>query len=219
MNCSACGSVLSDGALFCESCGANLRPMSLPSSPALATATSGPSTAVAPAAQSVELPSAAALAQMGSVLLKRLSLGEKFAGAGALAGTLGFFLPWMSGPNLRELGNISTLVGGGGVGTTSYSAFDLTKIWGGTYLLLGAAIASGVLFFVSRRAPFSRKLLISGFQVMIGTLVGPAAVFALLFVPLMQSVAGLGLWLTGLGFCSIMAGGLVTIGQIGKMVR
>jgi hypothetical protein len=148
------------------------------------------------------------------MLLRTLSLGEKFAGAGALAATLGFFLPWVSGPDLRSLGNLSTLLGGAGMGTTSYSGFDAAKIWGGVYLILGAAIASGVLFFISGKAAISRKLRISGFQVMIGSIIGPAIVVALLFVPFMQSVAGLGLWLLGLGFCSITAGGLVTIGHL-----
>ena len=105
------------------------------------------------------------------------------------------------------------------MGTASYSGLDGAKIWGGVYLVLAAAIASGVLFFVSGKADYPRKLMLSGFQVMIGSLCGPGWLVTLLFVPFAQSVAGIGLWLTGLGFCSIAAGGLVTIGQVGRMAR
>jgi hypothetical protein len=173
----------------------------------------------ATAVQPTNAPSAAAIAELSGMLIKSLSLGEKLAGVGSLAATLGFFLPWLSGPDLRSLGNLSALAGGAGMGTTSYSGFDVTKIWGGVYLILAAAITSGVLFFISGKATLSRKLRISGFQVMIGSLIGPAIVVALLFIPFMQSVAGLGLWLLGLGFSSVTAGGLVTISQLGKMVR
>ncbi len=220
MNCAGCGNALSEGSVFCEFCGADLRSSPLMASPAVAVPTAASPAMVRTAVlQPTNAPSAAAIAQLGGMLIKSLSLGEKFAGAGALAGALGFFLPWASGPDLRSLGNLSTLVGGASMGTTIYSGFDVAKIWGGVYLLLAAAVASGILFFVSGKAAFSRKLTIGGFQVMIGSLVGPAVVFLLLFVPFMQTVAGLGLWLTGLGFCSIAAGGLVTIGQLGRMAK
>lgn len=220
MNCSACGSALSDESVFCEFCGVDLRRSPVVASPPVAIPTPGsPAMARTAVVQPRNAPSAAALAELGGILLKSLSLGEKFAGAGALAATLGFFLPWISGPDLRSLGNLSALASGAGMGTTSYSGFDVTKIWGGVYLILAAAITSGVLFFISSKAAFSRKLRISGFQVMIGSLIGPAIIVTLLFIPFMQSVAGLGLWLLGLGFCSITAGGLVTISQLGKMVR
>jgi hypothetical protein len=209
MNCSACGNVLPDGSVFCEICGVELRPVSFATSPGVVRTTAAPPSSS---------PSAAAIAELGGMLIKSMSLGEKLAGVGSLAATLGFFLPWLSGPNLRSLGNLSALAGGG-MGTTSYSGFDVTKIWGGVFLILAAAIASGVLFFISGKAPFSRKLNISAFQVMIGSIIGPAIIVALLFIPFMQSVAGLGLWLLGLGFCSITAGGLVTISQLGKIVR
>jgi hypothetical protein len=206
MNCSACGATLLDGSVFCESCGVELVPVSL--------AAGTPRTAVA---LPTGPPSAAAIATLSGMLIKSLSLGDKLAGFGSLAATLGFFLPWLSGPDLRSLGSLSALAGGGGMATTSYSGFDVTKIWGGIYLVLAAAVTSGVLFFISRKAAFSQKLRISAFQVMIGSIIGPAIIVALLFVPFMQSMAGLGLWMLGLGFCSITAGGLVTINQLGKM--
>jgi hypothetical protein len=210
MNCSTCGNALSDGSVFCEFCGLDLRPNSS------ATGSGVGKTAAAPA---ISPPSAAAIAELSGMLIKSLALGEKLAGAGSLAAALGFFLPWVSAPDLKSLVNLSTLFGGTGMATTSYSGFDSAKVWGVVYLILGAAIASGVLFFVSRKATLSRKLTVSGFQVMIGSIAGPGIVFTLLFVPFIQSIAGLGLWLTGLGFCSIAAGGLVTIGQVGRMAR
>ena len=210
MNCSACGNALSDGSLFCEFCGAQLRSSVSTAAPAVV------GTAVSPPSSQA---SAAAIAELSGMLIKSLSLGEKLAALGSLAAVLGFFLPWASGPNLGSLGNLSTLVGQTGVATTTYSGFDAAKIWGGIYLILAAAVTSGVLFFAAGKGVFSKKLMVSGFQVMIGSLVGPAIVFTLLFIPFIQSVAGLGLWLTGLGFCSIAAGGLVTIGQLGRMVR
>lgn len=211
MNCSACGNALSEGTAFCEFCGVDLKPGSVP--------TGTPVVARTVIAQAPVVPSATVIAEMGGVLIKSLSLGEKFAAAGALAATLGFFLPWISAPDLSSLENLSTLMGGAKMGTASYSGLDGAKIWGGFYLILAAAIASGVLFFVSGKANYSRKLMLSGFQVMIGSLYGPACLIILLFVPFAQSVAGIGFWLTGLGFCSIAAGGLVTIGQIGRMAR
>jgi hypothetical protein len=210
MNCSACENALPDGSLFCEFCGVQLRPSISAAVPAVVGTTVAPPTSHA---------SAAAIAQLSGVLVKSLSLGEKLAALGSLAAALGFFLPWLSGPDLRSIGNLSTLLGQTGVATTSYSGFDAAKIWGGIYLIFAAAVTAGVLFFVAGKGPFSKKLTVSGFQVMIGSLVGPAILLALLFVPFIQSVAGLGLWLTGLGFCSIAAGGLVTIGQIGHMVQ
>jgi hypothetical protein len=54
---------------------------------------------------------------------------------------------------------------------------------------------------------------------MIGSLCGPGIIVELLFIPLVQSVAGAGLWLLGLGYCAITAGGLITIGTLGKTAR
>jgi hypothetical protein len=143
-------------------------------------------------------------------------LVEKLAAVGSLAAALGFFLPWLSGPDVRSLGNLSTLFGQTGIGTASYSGFDAAKAWGAFYLVLGAAIASGVLFFAASKGTVSRKLIVNGFQVMIGSIAGPCVVFALIFIPFIQSVAAMGLWLTGLGFCAVAAGGLVTIGQLAR---
>jgi hypothetical protein len=210
MNCSACGNALSEGAVFCESCGADLRSGSIPPSAV------APRTAIA---QSPAAPSATAIAEMGGVLIKNMSLGEKFIGAGVLAATLGFFLPWFSSPELGSLSGLFGQLGVSAINHVSLSGVDAAKLVGAVYLILLAAFASGVLFYFSRRAIFAQRLLIGGFQVMIGSLFGPGLIVTLLFVPMIQSVAGTGFWLLGFGFSSIAAGGLITISKLARAVR
>lgn len=210
MNCSACANRNSEGVSFCEFCGADLRPKSIPNSN-LVIARAVP---VQPA-----LPSAAEVAQIGKSLLRSLTLGEKFVCAGAIAATLGFFLPWISSPDLGELAGLLGQIGASGLSHVSLSGVDAAKLVGAVYFILLAAIASGVLFYFSRKAASAKKLLIGGFQVMIGSLFGPGVIGVLFFVPMIQSVSGAGLWLLGLGFCSIAAGGLITISQLAKSTR
>lgn len=219
MNCPACGKGISEGSEFCEFCGASLKASPSAGAPGVAVPPMNPGVVSRSPVQPAGAPSAAEFAQMGGMLVRSMSLGEKLAGGGAIAAALGFFLPWASGPDLRSLGNLSAAMLMRGIGTTTFSGLDAAKLWGAVYFILAAAIASGILSYTSRKALFSRKLTISGFQVMIGSLLGPAVLFTLLFVPFMQSVAGFGLWLMGLGFCSIAAGGLVTISQLGGMVQ
>lgn len=209
MVCPACGKANAEGVSFCEFCGASVR---------LAAATAGgPTIAIA-----TPTPSAAEVAQMGKQLGKSfvssLSLGEKFVGVGAIAATLGFFMPFISAPDLGELGSVIASINPAAQEAThaSVSLFAATKLLGAIYFILLTAIASGVLFYLGRNAPAAKKMLMGGFQVMIGSLLGPGFVFALLFVPMIQSVAGAGYWLLTLGYCSIAAGGLITIGTLGK---
>jgi len=209
MNCSACGKPNLDGVSFCEFCGSSLRSQSIPNGePALPR----------PAPIQASTPSAAEVAQMGKSLLGSLSLGEKFIGAGTIAAVLGFFLPWFSAPELGSLGGIFGQLGAA-ASHVSLSGVDAAKVVGSVYFILLAGIASGVLFYFSRRALFAQKLLITGFQVMIGSLFGPLIIALLLFIPMIQSVAGFGFWLLGLGFCSIAAGGLITIAALAKAAR
>lgn len=160
---------------------------------------------------------------MGKSFFNALSLGEKFIGPGVIAAALGFFLPWVSTPDLSSLGGLFGALGAGAgasaVNHVSWSGVDAAKLSGAVYLILLAAIASGVLLYLSRRVAPPQRLLMGGFQVMIGSLCGPLIIAELLFIPLIQSIAGTGLWLLGLGFCSIVAGGLITIGTLGKAVR
>lgn len=210
MNCITCGKANSEGTSFCEFCGASLRSVSASSiePQALRTAAAQP----AP-------PSAAEVAQLGKSFLNSLSMGEKFIGAGAIAAVLGFFLPWVSSPDLGELGGLLGQMGAGGLNNVHLSGVNLAKFVGAVYFVLLAAVASGVLLYFSKKATSGQKLLMAGFQVMIGSLFGPGFIGALLFVPMIQSVAGAGFWLLGLGFCAIAAGGLITIGTFGKTAR
>jgi hypothetical protein len=210
MNCSACGKPNSDGVSFCEFCGVNLRSGS--------SSNSDPVVARTAPAQRVP-PSAAEVAQMGKSLLGSFSLGEKLVGAGTIAAVLGFFLPWISTPDLGSLGGLLGQLGAAELNHFSLSGVDLAKVVGAVYLILLAAIAAGVLFYFSRKAAIPQKLLMGGFLVLIGSLCGPMIIADLLFVPMIQSVAGMGLWLLGVGFCSITAGGLITIATLGKTAR
>ncbi len=156
---------------------------------------------------------------MGKSLVGSMSLGEKFIGVGTIAAVLGFFMPWVSTSGLDNLpagifGNL-----GREASHLSISGVDAAKVVGSVYFILLAGIASGVLFYFSRKAQHAQKLLISGFQVMIGSLFGPLLIGFLLFIPMIQSVAGFGFWLLGLGFCSITAGGLISIAALAKTVR
>jgi hypothetical protein len=156
---------------------------------------------------------------MGKSLLGSLSLGEKFVGAGTIAAVFGFFMPWISTPDLGPLASLFGQAGAAELNHISLSGVDLAKFVGAVYFILLAAIAAGVLFYFSRKAAAPQKLLMGGFLVMIGSLCGPMFIATLLFVPMIQSVSGMGLWLLGLGFCSIAAGGLITIATLGKSAR
>lgn len=210
MVCNACQKLNSDGVSFCEFCGADMRSNSSP--------------APARAATQLPAPTTADVAQIGKSFLNSLTLGEKTVGAGAVAAILGFFLPIVSipekaveaiAPLLAQLGQT------GGLESihASISLFDLTKLLGVVYLVLLLAIISGVLLFVSRDAAPPKKLLIGGFQVLIGALSGPQFILSLIFVPTMGTFAGAGFWLLGLGFTAIAAGGLMTIANLGKTAR
>jgi hypothetical protein len=156
---------------------------------------------------------------MGKSFLNSLSLGEKFIGAGTIAAVLGFFLPWVSSPDLGALSGLLGQMGASELTHVSLSGFDVAKFVGAVYLILLAGIAAGILFYFSRKAATPQKLLMSGFLVMIGSLLGPGLIVTLLIVPMIQSVAGAGFWLLGLGFSSIAAGGLISIATLGKTAR
>lgn len=165
-------------------------------------------------------PSAAQLVHVSGALLGTLSLGDKLIGAGVIAAALGFFLPWVSSPDLGDLGALlGSLAPAGTAAHISLSGLDLAKFVGAFYFILLAALAAGILLYFSKNAATSHRLLMAGFQVMIGSLFGPGIIGALLFIPLIQSVSGAGYWLVGLGYCSIAAGGLITIGALGKTAR
>jgi hypothetical protein len=197
MYCPSCGKQIPDDSLFCEFCGAR----------GAAVQAAMPVTQAAP----IGVPAALNREQLAATLLKSMTLGEKFVAFGALAGILGFFLPWGSIPNLAGL-DLQNLIanGPGRLVTNSVSGFDMARMWGGVYFVLLGALGAGALFLVGGKAPLPRKRSINAFQILIGALVGPQFLFTILFVPMGQQVAGIGLWLTCLGYCAIAAGGIVS---------
>lgn len=198
MICTACGKANVDGSAFCEQCGTRLQaqPATIP-----ATAAPGPTPAppfafpVAPAAP----PTGASSVQIGP-LIASMSLGEKVVGGGAVAGAVGFFLPWISVAATR----------------TSLNGMDLGKSSGATYFILLNVIIAGVLCYLSSQALPAKKLLYAGYLVLLGAICGPATILSLIFVSQLSSVAGFGLWLVGLGYCAIAEGGLMTIRNFSK---
>lgn len=156
---------------------------------------------------------------MSKSILRSFSLGEKFAILGTIAAIVGFFMPWFSTPDLGALPSVLGKMAGSEPVHISLTGLDLTKYLGSIYFVLLAAVAAGVLLFFFRKVAGPGKLLIAGFLVLIGSMYGPGNVAALLCVPVIQSVAGLGYWLLTLGYCAIAAGGLISIGTIGKTAR
>lgn len=161
-------------------------------------------------------PPAPGVAQMSKSILHSFSLGEKFAVVGTIAAIVGFFLPWFSTPDLGALPALFGKLAGSEPVHVSLSGLDLTKYVGSLYFVLLAAIASGILLFFFRKRSGPGKLLIAGFLVLIGSLLGPGNLAALLLVPMILSVVGVGYWLLALGYCAIAAGGLISIGTVGK---
>jgi hypothetical protein len=150
--------------------------------------------------------------------LSSLSLAEKIAGAGAVVALIGFFLPFIAIPGLGELAamSIPDPTGGSGIPSSSLSLLGLTRFAGAVYFILLGALASAAIIYLARNAAYARKMLLNGIQVMIGSMVGPGTLLALLFASTVRSVAGVGFWVVGLGYCCIVAGGLMTISQLAK---
>ncbi len=194
MFCSACGKNIPEDSLFCEFCGAQR-----------ASPSADPTTALS-------------RKELSGMLLKSLSLGEKFMALGSLAGIVGFFLPWGSIPNLSTM-DFGNLLRGTSLPTPTSSTvwgFEIARMWGGFYFVLLGAVAAGILFLVSGKSPAPKKLTISAFQVLIGSLIGPQMLLVVLFTPMAQQVAGFGWWVTCLGYCAVAAGGIISVAQIGR---
>ncbi|MGB0083418.1 MAG: hypothetical protein WBP90_18005 [Terracidiphilus sp.] len=154
--------------------------------------------ATAPATPfAVPAPSAA---QMGESLIANMSLGEKIASAGAVAAILGYFMPWIS-------------IAGSPI---TYSGLALTESTGALALVVSTALASAVVCYLSIKATASKKLLYASYLTYFGALCGPAYLVALIFVPKVQSVAGIGAWMCALGFTAVAKGGLMTIKSFSK---
>jgi hypothetical protein len=209
MFCTACGKENATTVSFCTFCGAPLH----------AAASAGQAVAAPPISAG---PSAAANAgRMATSFLATLSLPEKIIGAGAVVALIGFFLPFIAIPGLSDLAAMAMPdpTGGSGVPSSSLSLMGLGKFAGAVYFILLGALASAALLYLGRSANYARKMLLSGIQVMIGSMVGPGTLLALLFASTVRSVAGVGFWIVSLGYCCIVAGGLMTIVQLSKVER
>jgi hypothetical protein len=211
MFCPACGKENPDATAFCMSCGTQL---AAPTG-AMATAT-GPAVTASPAAA----PSASANAgAMAVSFLSALSLPEKIAGAGALVAIIGFFLPFIAIPGLGDLAALAMQqdpTSAASIPSSSLSLLGLGKFAGAVYFILIGALASAGVLWLARNAPYPRRMLLNGVQIMIGSMIGPGALLALLFASTVRSVAGVGFWVVGLGYSAIAVGGLMTIAQLSK---
>ena len=205
MFCPACGKNNVATVAFCTSCGSSL---------SAATGSPSASTQAVPTG-----PSAAANAQkMATSFVATLTLPEKIIGAGAVVAFIGFFLPFIAIPGLGDLAAMTMPdpTGGNPIPSSSLSLMGLGKFAGAVYFVLLGALASAALVYLGRAADYARKMLLSGIQVMIGSMIGPATLLALLFASTVRSVAGVGFWIVSLGYCAIVAGGLMTIIQLSK---
>lgn len=211
MFCPSCGNEIPKDSVFCEFCGARRVSDPLP-----------PSAGATPVT-AVSAPPQLDREQLGGLLLKSMTLGDKFVALGSVAGILGFFLPWGTMPNL-DIGSIlqrgfppsiSTFPT---TTTNRIYGFDIARMWGGFYFVLLGAVAAAILFFASGKASLSRKLTINAFQVLIGSLAGPQMLFAILLLPMAQEAAGFGWWMTCLGYCAIATGGIINIAHLGKQI-
>ncbi len=199
MICTACGKANADSAAFCEQCGTRMQ-----AQPAINPGTATPGQAPAapfnyptpPAAP----PPGASPVQIGESLIASMSLGEKIASAGAVAALLGYFMPWIS-------------IAGSPI---TYSGFALTESTGALALVVSTAVASAVVCYLSIKATASKKLLYASYLTYFGALCGPTFLMALIFVPKVQSMAGIGAWLCALGFTAVAKGGLITIKSFSK---
>jgi hypothetical protein len=206
MTCPACGKENAPGTAFCTFCGVSMSNAAPAAAPAV------------PAARPVQT-SAAAAGQNAMSFLSALSLPEKIAGAGAVVALIGFFLPFIAIPGLGDLAAMSMPDPTGGMPSSSLSLMGLTKFAGAVYFILLGALASAAIVYLARNAAYARKMLLSGIQVMIGSMVGPGTLLALVFASTVRSVAGVGFWVVSLGYCCIVAGGLMTIAQLAKTER
>src|SRR5579863_9754426 len=145
MFCPSCGKTISDDSMFCEFCGARR-----------ASAQSAQATAAAPAHPAHQL----SREQLGGMIWKTLTLGERFIALGAAAALVGFFFPWGTVPNFSGLlGPLGASTGLPNLGT-SYSGFDIARMWGGAYFVFLGAVAAGILFYLSGKSPAPRRLVL-----------------------------------------------------------
>ena len=141
MFCSSCGQENAAAVSFCEFCGLDLR-------------RTVPSEVTAPVGRTLS-PSAseatAAVTQLGRSIVASLTLGEKLTICGAAAATIGFFLPFVSSPDLGSLSSLLSQISAPLASATQirFSLFDFSKLLGFIYFILIAAVASEILFYLA----------------------------------------------------------------------
>ena len=197
MICPACGKANIDASAFCEQCGTRLQAQPA-ASPGAAVPTPAPAAPFPFPGPPVTPPQSSQAGAAASALIASMSMGEKISGAGAVAAAVGFFLPWASV-----------------AGVASENGLDLAKASGSVYLTLLIALAAGALCYFSSKAAAGKKIMMAGYLVLIGGL-GPPILLSMLFGSPLLGGAGIGLWLVGLGYTAIAAGGLMTIRDFSK---
>jgi hypothetical protein len=209
MFCPACGKENTATVAFCTYCGVPLQQQAAATAAPIQASTS---TAAAKAANAQK---------MATSFLAALTLPEKIIGAGAVVALIGFFLPFIAIPGLGDIAAMAMPdpTGGSGIPSSSLSLMGLGKFAGAVYFILLGALASAGLVYLARTANYARKMLLNGIQVMIGSMVGPGTLLALIFASSVRSVASIGFWVVSLGYCAIVAGGLMTIVQLSKVER
>jgi len=226
MYCTTCGKKIPDTVDFCTFCGARQKHAAPAAAPAARPRPRDPI-----AVPRIAIPAAA------SAFFSSFTLPEMLIALGSLLAIVGFFLPawsltsftttpaptplydpgntWASGaPNLGStVQNPPPLT----TSTTStVSLLSLTHSGGAFFLILLLALAAIGLVFLSRQAARTQKILVSSLQLAIGSMIGPASLLALLFLPSVRTPAAFGFWVLSLGYCAIAAGGLLAILQLSK---
>ncbi len=190
MYCQSCGQEMKPGVVSCSSCGAKQEGGSV----------SGGAIFLRHAAATVW------------ASLCKLELGEQIVVGGAGVAALSFFLPWLSiDVNVGELAKLLSGTGYSGSGSFSLSGFGLLKYWGAVVILLLLPLTSGFLVFWARSRGARSKITLGSVHVAIGSLMGPYLLADLLLLPMAGKIVGVGLLGLALGYCGVLAGGVILI--------
>lgn len=149
---------------------------------------------------------AAAVVAAGSQLVEaargeflRLRISERVILIGAVVAAMSWFLPLVQVGGFARLGGI-----------------QLMKVWGGVVLIVLLALFSLAVLYWSLRATPAQRILAAGLQVTTGALLGPQIIVTALLVPMGGELLGPGAWGVGLGFCAILAGGLMLLADLSR---